>query len=429
MSITTTGFQNDHGEDMASLDSAAESGSGGGDMPVWSASRQTQLSRLYSGATVTNEAAYEIPSAVIGSGFQNQQFAHELTLGATAKGTAKDGQDDLTGSAKMVHEASGAVLLEEVTTGRFTLFAAPPPGVAGGGDVETPITNASLAVLFSPSFAGLNYVDSDLSKFHNIQYSGVEGTVTSTESQPVQGASISGSGDGATTNADGFYSLLAPVGNSSDLVGLKETKVKSFTAPEGSKATVDWQFAGLLVRVQTPDYSPVPGAPVEIDGETYTSDDNGEVRLTELGLDVEQTIRAFDSDRYEDTVRTPDQEGVYATVQIGPETSNFGDDGGDDDNGGASPAAITLKVLDRASGRPVRNIAVTEPYNDVTTSTTTKGESKIVLPEIPESGTVQLVVAQDNQRYRAEVVAVDVVAGETTDTIIRLTPRPHMTKV
>lgn len=347
----------------------------------------------------------------------------ELELGIQAEGEAlEDDGSNMAGEIAIYHEGDGSIVYAEDISGAFFVLLAPPIGVEQGADNSPIITEGNLALQFTPEFMGLAYDEPDVSLFHSISYSGVEGNVTDAEGFEVENTSIVGNNDAATTDLNGYYSILAPEGVSSDILGLKRTKTKSFTAPTGDKAVVDWQFAGITVRVQTPnDYEPIPGAPVEIDGEQYETDESGEVVFARAGLDTSHLVRVFENDAYEDTVLAPAKEGGMSVVRVGPENSDFG-------SGGSSPYSVHLTVFDKATGKKVRNVSVYEVNNDVTASTRADGETSLVLPDLPD-GEADIVVAEDNQRYRAESIVVDAVQGNTVAASVRLTPKRQSTNV
>lgn len=423
MSISSTSYKAHHGQGLAT-DADAVSGTGGGEMPIWSESRQTRLSRLIKQTgDYTNNSSYTSKTGVVGyrNTFKNGEFAHEKDMGIFVEGDASEPDGPLSGDAELVHEPTNGLVYREGVNGAFSIFLTPPTGVTGGASVDDPIAPGVVALRFNPTFAGLAYEDSNLDKFHAIQYSGVEGTVTDSDGAVVENETIIGNTDSATTDSDGFYSFLAPEGVNTDIAGLERTKIKSFTAPNNANAVVDWQFAGITIRVQTPDYQPIPGAPVEIDGDQYETDEKGEVVYPTAGLDTSYSVRVFENDAYTDTVLAPAIEGDVTVIRVGPTESDFG-------SGGSSPASVALTVYDKATGKKVRNVGVYEENNDITASTRGDGETSLVLPDLPDDE-ADIVVAEDNPRYRAESITVPAVAGDTVAATVRITPKRHSTNV
>lgn len=359
----------------------------------------------------------------ISSTFSNH---HDKSLGMVIEGEALDDDGNLSGNVEVYSTESGESLYEESVSGSFTIFLGPSPGVDGGGSVETAMTVNSLGFQFTPTFAGLAYTNDNLDEFHEISYSGVEGTITDQSGEPVKNASVSGNIDGTITDKEGYYSLLAPVGAETSLTSLKKSKEKSFTAPEDGKATVDWQFPGIRVRVQTPNtYEPISGVPVNIGGEPYTTEEDGEVTFKQAKLGEEYEIEVFKSDKYTDKVKAPDEEGSLTVVRAGPENSSFGEDDEDEETG---PFVLNIFIKDTATNKPINNISVKDTVNGVSSSTNKRGKTKIISPTDDEDGYVELLAGHESDRYVASSKMVELTESEV-DVEINLERRHATTQV
>lgn len=428
MSVTVhTTFHNSGDTSLSAPLDEVGGGSGGDNLPFWSLSREEKLIAI-SGVSYEDYSSYPPPVGVVSEGFHASEFEQDVGLGIQARGqtTSADGEG-LSGEASIYHTTTGTELLSKTVGGPFSLVAPPPRGVPGGESVDVALTTADMSVKFAPSFAGLAYESPDLDKYHEISYSGVEGTVTDATGSPVADSALLGTGDAATTDAEGYYTLLAPVGTETSLQGLKKTKTKTATPPSGDKATLDWAFAGITIRVQTPyNYEPVPGAPVEIDGTTFETDASGEVVYPTAGLGTEHSVRVFDSDDFTDTVVAPTTEGQMTVVRVGPGSSSFGDSG--DSDATTATRAIEVTVRDAGTGDAVRDVAVSAPDHGVTSWTKGNGETRLVIPNA-ESGSVRVVAGGESRRYDSSEATVDISGEDLSELTLTLSPSNFTTQV
>lgn len=344
------------------------------------------------------------------------------SLGLYVDGEATSDEGNLGGDFTIYHESSGGVVDTQSVSGSFNTFLGPGAGVTDGATADPVITTASLAARFEPTFSGLAYTNSDVTAYHDIAYSGVEGHVTDVSGDPVEGATLEGDGETTVTDSNGYYDFLAPEGVTNDLLGLKDSKVKSFTAPSGSKETVDWQFAGIKIEVRNPDGDPVENVSVEFGGKQIYTDAQGVALFEQAALDTNYEVRLFESDSLKETIKSPATEGEITLAKAGQDGDEIG--GGGD---GTGPFFIELSIVDLSNGDPVSGVLTTELGSGETTRTGRSGKGAMYLPTDADEE-ANLLSGTETKRYRAAETSLALEYGTTNEITIRLEPRREPTQ-
>jgi len=289
MSLTPeSAWDNTAEESAADPDSAVTSGSGGGVMDLWTSSRQTVLNTL-SSFSGDNKSSYPYPSGLTAETAWDNVSDKHATFGADG---AFFGSDKLPLEGTLSVTASDGSLLGAGSNSKtpYPFVAADPPtGVTQGADVSSPGPPSSFDVTFEPKAAGLTYTQENQSPLHvtlapNI-YGKVSGTVTNALGDPIGGVTVYGTGGADESDEAGEYALLSPSGQVA-LTSLEGTLEKDALIQSGGGTTVDFQAAGVRVRVVLPTGKPAENVPVVLSytGTEKETDGSGEAVWPTLTL-------------------------------------------------------------------------------------------------------------------------------------------------
>lgn len=397
MSINNSSYTTFNEESPAAPDSAAETGTGGGDMEIWADTRANQIAALAVG-TFTDNSSFGIPAGVSSAtnGYSSpgsSQLSNEKPAGIFTEGSfQKANGEPMPGNA--IIEVDGEKAASKSVSGTFIMSTnTVPNGVTAGPDdgLET------IDFRFEPDIAALDFTQDNIGIITDVgssQYGGVTGTVTDFNGDTVEGVSVTGSGAGTKTASDGTYSLEGPDGTAITLTSLGG-HTKDVTLSGGTTTTVDWQYAGVQVSVKLPDGTVVVDGPVEVPASEEVKQqtgDDGQVQFLRVTPETETTVTVLENITREITTNA---EGVNKVIQI------------------ASGVGITGRCTDAQTGDPAQGV-------DVKIVSSDDDETKSFVPSDGRfavgagfTGTIELRVADQDRRFTAFTTEFDVVSGDT----------------
>lgn len=402
------GFQNDKAELSLGEDADSLKGEGGETLALFFDDRDSLLKR-YGASGASNASSYATPKGFIDSasnrfpvGVQNETGEIHMGLAIEGRAIAPNGFP-LAGTVEIV--ADGDPYHTSAEDGIF-IISSPPPEAAVDGENGTGLAEQYDAV-FIPKADAVNSEKNDI-QFPDggkleARYGIVHGYVTGESGDPVKGATVTGEGSFTTTDSTGYYTLYAPGGRSVSLRSIDGTATEDVDVVAGQDGTrVDWQYAGLQVRVLGPEYNPVEGAPVRVDGDVYRTDENGQVVLSSFPLG-EYTIEVMES--HEETIGLTGQ-GALAkrTIQGG--------------------SRLKIRCYDAESGDEAANV----PAIDVEAGTLSYSNRRglVQLLTFEEAG-FDVLVGDGDRRYLSEPVEASPDDGETAEAEVTLKPQPAVT--
>ena len=387
--------------------SAAESGTGGTSLNIWTTDRITKLGEL-AGGNFTNNSSFSLPSGVVTSGMDTDWVAQEKKHGINVQMLSLDPDGKpMTGKASI--KAGDQNLISKTVSGSFILSGPPMPGVVLGQSVA----RAAISFQFMPSTAGIAVTREDFGGTANIgtvQYGGLEGTVTDYNGAPAANVTVEGPGMADVTDSAGDYELLAPGGTEVTLSTLSGTYEFTLSPSPGQSLTQDIQFPQLTIRVLDADYAPVENAPVVIDGSTYYTNESGEVNLPKAVL---KSYSVTVMDYFEGDVDVPNAGEEFAFT-VGP-----GETLGEATSGGVGGVKIT--AVDAQSGRPITDMAIEEVKTGATSASNGEGVAKILTSEVGND--VYLRIGTGDERYQQAAVEGTLPDGAMIEQDIELEPK------
>ena len=400
----STGLQNDNNElSPAAPESDAEAGAGGEVLDLYYQPRTTLLKRF--AGDVTNKSSFPTPKGIVdspndtfGTGLQNDNGEEQLGHFVTGKAIAPNGLP-LEGTVQI--EADGDPYHSAVVTASFIVTAPPLDGVTSG---ENGDDRPTFDVRFVPKADAVSSINEDVgypdAGTLSASYGIVYGWVTDESGEAVAGATVAGDGAFTTTNPEGYYQLLAPGGRSVNLQSVDGTATDSVSVVAGQEGTrKDWQFAGVEVRVLGPDYNPIENAPVTVAGETYRTDENGQVVLSSYPLGT-YNLKVMET--YEEEIDLTAQGALSKTTVQGGRRLRircYASDSGDE--------IADLPAIDVEAG--------TISYTNAT--------GLVQLLTFDADG-FDVLVAENDQRYISEAVEATPADGETAEAEVVLDPQP-----
>jgi hypothetical protein len=396
----------------------ASDGVGGGTMDVWQETRVTKLNQL-AASTFTNNSSFSIPSAVV----DTQQFdtafdSNEKFAGVNALGTALDGDEKpLAGKASI--EAAGVAFEKQSVSGSFLIAAAPPVGVTAGQDTSLD----EYDFRFTPSFAAIDYYEAAIPYHYEagtIEYGTVEGYVYDYNGNPVPDHNVRGEGDADITDSAGFYQFLAPGGNAVTLQTLYQTYSEEFTPQAGQTLQQDFTFPMLQVTVLDANYDPIEGAPVEVLGDVYHSNEGGQVKLPQVELG-EHTVVVQDYWTADITVDSQDQ---LFRLKLSPSSGDFENPDGET-AANAQSGGVKFKAVDAVSGATVVDMSVRETGTDYLTQSGPNGIATILSNQI-EQDEVEFHIGTGDRRYRPTTVTGSIPEDDIVEFTVELERRTQV---
>ena len=282
--VNTVRYQNFEGEEVSPAEPPAEpeTGSGGGIMQIWYTDRIYKLNTLARGYYV-NQSSFALPAGVVDTGGYRSYEGNEKGIGYSAEGQviAPNGLA-LSGTLSVIGD--GEEIDGAAISGSFIASFPPFEGVASGsGGAGVP---DQIDLRFTPTADGLAStsvgVNYPRADGFNVTYGYLGGRVYDYAGNPLSEVPVQGDGTGTVTDSEGFYYLLAPGERAATLTSLDGTVQKNATAKGGDTVTVDWQYGGISVRVVGPELKPVPNAPVTVNGENLRTNSAGEVVVPDV---------------------------------------------------------------------------------------------------------------------------------------------------
>jgi len=471
------------GTAITPVDSGAESGTGGGDMSLWSYSRDTRLrsgihqayanqssytfasgvvdarstfdrgfeegekdlvdtplevddgqgggdmalwtydrvTMLDSGVRIAygNQSSYSIPKGVVDA---NNSFDRGFQQGEIGLGVNVSGKASWPDGTAL----SGTVYIEAadtVFTEKFvsgTFSASTHPPV--GVQLGTSLGYDEYNFRFTPSVAGLDYFVGNMGLRPDtfaVSYANIEGKVKDYYGNPVKSVQVKGEGASTASNANGDYSFLAPAGVETTLVSLYDSHTKTFTLNEGETRKIDWQFGMLRITTYTPTLEPIPNAPATINGEYFETDQSGVLEISEA------RIKQFDItalNYWRATVEIQ-SEGQLIEAALGTETSPFETPGGRSYRE-VGATGVKIRCYDSDTGGQIRRTAAETSADAIRSTSNDRG---IVALTIPDPGEAKIVVGTGDNRYLQSSFITNIAEGEMNELEVELEPRTQVT--
>ena len=380
--------------------SAGVTGGSGASMSTWTKSRKTQLDTLITG-TFTNKSNFDTPGGWTATNISDTPSTNPDLLAEnsiTQEGVFADSDGEpMSGTA---HLREGETDLASVDGfGSVIVSAGAPDGVASGEDKGSP----TIDFVFEPSTGALNYVEEsvvgDGNSVYQVQYGGIEGTITDYNGDQVTNDTIKAPGSYTSTDSNGKYEFSAPGGTGVTLEVLRGTAEVTAIPSGGETVTEDYQYAGLEVSIQIPDGTGLPGIKVAPDAakKVKQTGKDGKATFVQVadndGIEIEMADGKFTLE-----VAFPGL-GSLATAT---ETVGFGLEGEVyDEQGNATGGVDVMTDID--------NPLVSEARPD---GSFTVGDV--------ETGEISLIIGSEDNRYIQSEERVDVEDGDVI-TGIKLT--------
>jgi len=364
-------------------------GDTGSTMSVWLEDRGVRL-RRFSGGEYTSNAQFNVgPGILDGSDEYDEspvdnEFGHGTTISANFFDASAN---PLSGS--YVIDSSTGVLESGNTTGQLSVAARPPLPVKEGSDLDV---TTSFSLEYEPDAKGIGYSEDfgieGLST--SVQYGEVDIEVKDVDGNKLSGESIIVEDeDTIIKTSDGVTALSAP-GGQYNLTGLKNSVTKSVDIPSGGSISEQFQYGGVILSVTLPNGEGLGGLLVTGEGTlpVKNTDDTGSVRYTRVppGVTVGFTI----SNSIEESIQLGD-EGIEGSLNV---TLGWG---------------VSGSVYD-VDGKPIRNVPVESDVEN-TVSGTTDSSGRFSLGGL-SPGTVEVILAVEDNRYQATRATVEVEDGD-----------------
>jgi len=413
-----------------SMDSAAQSGDGGGILQVHTAGKFERLT-FYGGAR-ENLSTFNSPAGVTGQYWdQKPSKGEEIRMGLSASGLflSSDGSL-LSGQASLVagdpeqtetvtwagqELTISGVVAQEDTDGAVSLSGAPPAGVFAGdnGDLDRQSTEVVFAP-YLPAVTAREELSGYKYEFGTVEYGKTYGQIVDYNGEPVEGVGVNAGGLGTNSADDGLFELLGPIGQTVTLVTLNGTLEGELTFRENAEPedAQQYAFSALTIEVLDAEYSPVKNAPVTINGETYLTAEDGTVTLTPVGLGE---FEAVVMDKFEATLSI-DEQGVEQVYQVGPDTA--GADWEPDPN--TSLGGVKITAIDDQTGRQIRRVSATVDGQGVVDTSDESGVVKLLTTEVGQTDVTALLATGDKRYNPTSIEIPEIPDGEMATAKVRL---------
>jgi gliding motility-associated-like protein len=230
-------------------------------------------------------------------------------------------------------------------------------------------------------------------------------TVVDENGDPIEGATVTINGEEYVTDENGQVTLELPNGEYDYTVTIDGYDDFTGTITMGGEdvdeiVTMTTETHTITITVLDENDDPIAGAIVTINGETYTTDENGQVTVTLPDGTYNYTVVADGYHNNGGTI-TVNGEDVEETVNMVPETE--------------PTYTITITVVDE-NGDPIEGATVT--INGVTYTTDENGQVTVTLPD----GTYNYTVVADGYHNNGGTIIVD---GEDVDETITMITETH----
>jgi len=292
---------------------------------------------------------------------------------------------------------SGITIGGSNDSGNIIIAGKPPEGVSSGSDI--PLSTTQIDIAFTPSkldgipFETTATYPTDTTK--RAGYGKIFGRITDANGVPIKSAIVASNGISAASNDSGLYSIWSPTGSPVEVSALENTETTSVT-PTDRLTEVNWQFAGIVVKVRGPNGVPVPNAPVSIGGKNYRTNDQGTVTEALLGLaDYHVTILDGESQ----TVSL-DFEGQKNTV-----TESTG-------------ARIDITCYDANTGQAIHDLPVKDNTTGRRVFTTDGGKASL----LTTGGQQEIIVGKNDPRYVVKAFETEISDGNIDEISLEVEP-------
>lgn len=428
----STAFDVEETDTTSQPSQEATAGDTGPFMGEYFEGRQTQL-LLFSQAA-ENLSQFDPPTGVSGPNWDRSPLtaqSEDLFTGVSVSGTVLQANDEpLSGQVSIIIgdpeqtttlewgdetvTVAGVVAVKDIT-GSFSVSGAPPAAIFAGSDGDTVFQ--TISVVFAPHTPGVS-ISEEFKTFRadigTHQYGAAYGKVVDHEGNPVGGVGVDAPGTGANTGSDGKFRLDGPSGESINIVTLYGTLEDSlgFTLDADPDNPQVFEFPALSIEVVDAEYEPIASVPVTVDGETYYTDETGELTLSPVGLgQYDITVM----EKFEGMVELT-QQGTNYEFRFGPDSTLV--DWEPDPKEGIG--GIKLTALDRDSGVQIRGVAATIPEQGVLSESGEDGVVKLLTEEVG-TGEATVQLASGDRRYApSEVTVEEMPEGEMVTTEVTL---------
>jgi hypothetical protein len=365
-------------------------GTGGGDMRIWSLTRETQLAKLIH-AEYSVESRYPIPKGIVNASAYADFRENERMMGISITGTARD-QNNNPLSGRVIMMANGEVVTAQSVTGTFSVASPPPLGVWRGGNEET---RTQYDFQFAPDGAGYAETETDVQTGQTFEYSyeALVGEILDVNGDPAANETVVIGSEQTTTGADGRYQFIAPAGTRVEMLALERSIYKE--AVVGRDELVEWRYGGIRIRVRDPDTGePIEGAPVRVGDNSYVTAKQGEV-LIERAPIGQQPVSVMG---HFDFVADVNSEGHLYTRELGGESSP-----GEDE---FEVRGASVQLFDAETGRPISDLAAEIPAIGTRSESGRSGRVSMLHDTMTDEP-VTLIVGREDPRYKAETFTLD----------------------
>jgi hypothetical protein len=380
------------------------------------------LDALSSG--VTNESSFGVSDGLIAS-FGNTRYLGAVSALSVEK---KDsGKEPLDTTIEVESDQGGTVAVSDPSHRPITSIKPPANLLAGGQNPQT----RTLTTLVSPG-SGVSQsqtVDATgISEFGLLEYAAVPTKVETQDGSGVAQDTIIGDGFTATTNGVGRTKITAPLGNSFDVTLFEGTYTDSVTATAGQDL-LTFVYPRLTVQVFGPNFKPMEGASVLINGALYETNATGEAVVPKIGVtDLEIEVQGY----YKTTDSIPS--GDYdKTIRLAPDSlADWSVPGG---GSPASVSTLDLLVRDDDTLTPIRNARVSILGSDAQDNTTRDGRVSLMVPgpsqiddpEAPDGKIRFQVGSTGDGRYIPVTYEMDHPGGSAVEDEVTLSPTATVT--
>lgn len=398
----------------------AASGDADGVMDIWLAERSVQMDTFFQ-VTITNNSSYKLPKGIAGTSFG---YDKELKNGIFVKGTVLDAQGaPLSGTARI--ESDGSVLKEKKTTGSFLMSGPYRAGVVNGDST----TGNGYSFRYVPSIPAVDVFIPRINKGFELgpaQYGEVSGTVMDYNGEPVPNETVSAQSDSSITDGDGKYNFLAPGGVSVSLTALDGSYTKEFTPQPGQELVQNFRYSQLKVEILDSNYKPIPDSKITVNGNSYTTDENGSVTLPKIPTRSQEVV----VDGYWSGEFNVDEMGEEIVASMSPDSVEFRNPDGETPNQ-LPIGSIDLEVEDSLSLDGVSDVNVRVERKEgigpngkivAESSTNSNGVVKALVEGFGgfEDGSHTIHIGENDDRYVKENYFAVILDGRVEDASIEL---------
>jgi len=339
------------------------------------------------GGFVDGGSEFVSPPAVAIS-FSNVDYSE--SLGVSASGRVRRADSFVPGRVSLKDHSGTVFAVKELTKAGYTVSGAPDSVISG----QTTTRSSFTAIFNSETGATSNKTFNGRSTNFSVNFGSLTVVVQDVDGNPVESDRVVIAGSAQFTDPQGQVSIAANSGD--DVVALKNSRSKPITVSGGGSQTITFTYSGINGEIDTPG-GPVAGSLVEIkdsDGntiDTQTSDNAGGYNFSTIPVSSDIEIEAGQFTRSV----TSGSEGQDLTKNV-PIASDIG--------------AVNVFASDTDTGERAQGVDAT--LGQLTSRTDPNGQTSVI-GAAPQQ--VQVTVADNDRRYYAKTVTVDLGVGDSTD--------------